>query len=737
MFKRKSFQAILFIFLVFILINIFQINVHADTTPQGINMSNDRFSMPVTNKAGELYSPAVSSKVLAPNTDGTSVVQIVDAKGQADGIWGNPDRDNYIDISKTQTISMWLKMSQVNGGTLGDGLAFVLQNDSRKTNAISSIGTKINTGETLGVWGADLFPTESAPNGISQSAIQNSWALEFDPYPNKVVPSGDLLTNNPSASFDIGTADSHIASGFPGSTSTYTAHQSSFSKKQYYYTMNHTLPTNEYNSELFTPDIFKSNSWVHLTVTVDFPNKKISYAYNDKNLNGTPNNGNNKIYGSQTLSDADVNSQGRFGIIKNNQLLFGFTGSTGEVAENGSVIFEQIPGFVESSATPNFVDLSRNNKTLASKADYAYSGDKLALNYILKYVDGNEAWTNIKNKIILPQNITYTPDSNNNIGQVTIGATTEKIPMSAITTENGISTLNYTMLNSLSSSNDAATVTIYGTANKVTADTTVNSTHARFIGDNSITDTDSPVFLIKQPTLTLTSTSDNPLKLKKNQDANIVGNVSYTDTSKKVTNSAMTVHTILNNGAEKTFNMSSTDPVGQLNITVSKDDLNPDNTLQVYVTDSNGNVSNSMIFTITVAGGTVSLTQYPKHAYFKSVNYSTSKDQILGRSGDWGLTVSDTRGLGNTWRLTAEASKLVREGSTDAFDGEIIFKSGDNVESLNDDVSILEGTTVNDNSVTQIDSQWTDSSGILLRSDGPNLAGTYDGTIAWTLYDSI
>jgi hypothetical protein len=264
--------------------------------------------------------------------------------------------------------------------------------------------------------------------------------------------------------------------------------------------------------------------------------------------------------------------------------------------------------------------------------------------------------------------------------------------------------LTYTLPKSLSSTDPSATITIYGTANKVTSNTTVAAQHAKYVGTNSISDGYSPIFTIKQPDLNLTSTTDNPLKLKKNQDANIVGNVAYADTSKTVTNANMTVHTILNNGTEKTFSMSSSDPVGQLKATISKDDLLPDNTLQVYVTDNNGGVSNELTFNITVAGGTVSISQYPINGYFKSVNGSTSKNQLLGRTGDWGLAVSDTRGSGNSWRLTANASKLVKTGTTTDFNGDVVFKSGGTINSIEgNDVQIASGTTLNDNSVTDID----------------------------------
>ncbi|HIY93520.1 hypothetical protein [Companilactobacillus sp. HBUAS56275] len=764
MMKQRTLFILLTSFLIIIISTLFTIPVHADsaydkavsTAPQGINMSNGRFAMPVTAADGTVYNPGVSSKVLAPNSDGTSIVQIVNGGSQAGGIWGDPDKQNYISTDKKQTLSMWMVMTNYKDATnKGDGLAFVLQNDSRGTNAISSYRDSINVGETLGVWGSDVNPTTSDASTLSAQAIQNSWALEFDPFPNITKFSSNaetaynqLMNSDPSSSFDDGDNGdtySHIASGFPAQASTYNPVAISYkptvfssAKKAYYYTMNHSFPGSKGDDDLLVPDIMNTNNWIHLTITVDFPNKLITYHYNDKNLDGSPITSSKNIAGVVKLSDADVNGTGRFGKIKDNRLLYGFTGSTGTSAENGLVIFEQIPSFVESSNSFNFVDTSRNDKALTSAKDYAYSGDNLKLNYNLHYDDGNEDWDSIESTINLPQNVTYKADGDGNIGQLTVGSDTVKIPASDIKTTNGISTLTYTLPKSLSSTDPSATITIYGTANKVTSNTTVAAQHAKYVGTNSISDGYSPIFTIKQPDLNLTSTTDNPLKLKKNQDANIVGNVAYADTSKTVTNANMTVHTILNNGTEKTFSMSSSDPVGQLKATISKDDLLPDNTLQVYITDNNGGVSNELTFNITVAGGTVSISQYPINGYFKSVNGSTSKNQLLGRTGDWGLAVSDTRGSGNSWRLTANASKLVKTGTTTDFNGDVVFKSGGTINSIEgNDVQIASGTTLNDNSVTDINKQWSDSSGILLEASGDNSAGTYKGTIVWTLDDSM
>jgi hypothetical protein len=204
-----------------------------------------------------------------------------------------------------------------------------------------------------------------------------------------------------------------------------------------------------------------------------------------------------------------------------------------------------------------------------------------------------------------------------------------------------------------------------------------------------------------------------------------------------MTNSNMTVHVSVNNNAETTFKMNNSDPIGQLTANISKDDLTSDtNFVRIYVTDADNNKSNTIRFTIKTKDGSLSLNEYPEDAYFKTVN-TTKKDQVISRSGKWDLSILDSRGSGNNWKLVANSTTLKNDNSN--FNGSLIYKTGNNSYSLtNNDIQIATGETISDDPViTDIDSTWTNDSGILLESDGANSAGTYKGTINWTLYDSI
>lgn len=319
-----------------------------------------------------------------------------------------------------------------------------------------------------------------------------------------------------------------------------------------------------------------------------------------------------------------------------------------------------------------------------------------------------------------------------------VGGTAEKIPSSAITTDSdGNTVLEYALPSSMNTGDTStASYSINGIAGNVTSDTTVASTHSRFLGDNGIADVDSPAFTIKQPEIKLTSTTDNPLTINKGSDAKINGNVSYTSGA-TVTNSNMLVHVTVNGGTEVKTAMLNTDPTGQLTVSIPQKELTSDtNTVRIYVTDANSKQSNKLTFIVKTKDGGLSISEYPKAASFKTVN-TTRKDQVISRSGNWDLSVLDSRGSGNNWKLMANSTQL-QSGSTD-FNGSLIFKTGNNSYSLTgNDVQIATGQTIsNDPVTTDIDSTWTGDSGVLLKSSGTNQAGTYDGTINWTLYDSI
>lgn len=131
------------------------------------------------------------------------------------GAWSDPSKDNYLDISKKQTISVWLYFGSGNGTNSlvnGQGMALVLQNDPRKNSSGQS--QALGAGyQGMGVLGYDrsivnykysnlgltrsYSPVLPESSYVAGTAIQNSVSLDFDAVRNDTVSLSGLANNGP------------------------------------------------------------------------------------------------------------------------------------------------------------------------------------------------------------------------------------------------------------------------------------------------------------------------------------------------------------------------------------------------------------------------------------------------------------------------------------------------------------------------------------------------------------
>lgn len=146
-----------------------------------------------------------SANIVSGRSD---IMDLASGKGSVGAYWSNMDNKNYIDLTdtkNTQTISAWLYFGDGTGdfGINGEGMAFVIQNDPNKTNAMGA------GYEGLGVYGNDLaqsyrdnitgsnlipsfyrypgstpYPSTTKDSyseaSTAATAVQKSIALEFD-----------------------------------------------------------------------------------------------------------------------------------------------------------------------------------------------------------------------------------------------------------------------------------------------------------------------------------------------------------------------------------------------------------------------------------------------------------------------------------------------------------------------------------------------------------------------------
>lgn len=720
----------------------------ADKAPVGLNLVNIKDPTKTIFDNGNLLGNTAT--LYERNEIKDVVILNQDEKtdtSKLGAVWST--NNNFVDMTKKQTMSMWMYFGNKKFNGAGDGMAFVLQNDPRGVDAVAV--KKDNTpsgGETLGVWGSD--DDQTGVTNPATKAVQNSWALEFDTQPNQST-SYDYLSMG-MRGFDLGVDGDygHIASGYPGESSTYTeAFVSNGSQTAYYYKQNHTNVKSFNLKNVDNTPLLSDGKWKHLTVTLDpttDPTKiTMTYKYEDKDPETlTPKT---PLYTDVTT--IDLNKFNLKENSKDNQLRWGFTGSVGDSSENNEVVFDTIPSLVEANLTAGIYDVTQD-KTLISDdknistddaANTVNVGDTLNLNYNLSYDSGSTSWDSIVADMEIPANFTVNGgkiiyrDKDGNIVKVS-QADSESIDETA--TDGKIShALAKSLTTGETGNANRAEIQLTGVVDKnrkLTADTKISPALATFTSDVYQETVVLPEFTIKYNALELTADQE-AISVKSGENAKVTGKVDYNPTNSNYQDADITVHYSLNGGADKTTSVTD----HKFSITNAKDDLNPGlNTLKVYATDKTSGRSNTVTYQITVTGALTLTTQ--NSLRFKSFQSAGSINQIIGRDGDWSIGVNDTRGAGHTWKLMAAATKLANNKTKQVIDGaDLIYKDKDGNSELmtSNQVAIATHQTAEGEGIVDASESWSDSTGILLQTTSLVSAGTYTGTINWDLEDSI
>ena len=714
-----------------------------DHVPNGLSDVSQWFDI------ANLNNGTNNAKLLPPNSGSNftsrNVIEITDKDktGSFGAVWSNRDasdkaNQNYIDINKKQTMSMWLLFGGGRlSGSYADGMAFVLQGQGPNAFNHQLVSGAPVGGETMGVWG---IPLRTTVEEMANSAIQKSWALEFDTKFNgdgSVDSSYDAPLRSYQDSSQVITEINHIADGYPGDASSYT-----FSTEDYP-ELNHNNPTFSYykdksDKNSVVRNFLTDQQWHHLTITwtpesmTSTGNPTVNYKFNDETLDGEP-----KTPDIEKNINIDLSKMHLDGLTK---LYWGFTGSTGQDTETNLVVFESVPSIVEADTTSKLFDITQadgnGNPREVGDSGKVNNGDKLSLEYDLKYLSGSQDWKSIAADIDLPTNITYSG------GQITYtDGTTQNLSV------NGDSTnVTTTLSKDISSTNKLAKITFTGTAkaDDNTVSTPVASQHASFIGTNLQKNVMSPAFTIVQPkTLTLTANSEDNQKIQISGQTNLGGIVAYKPTD-TLDDSKITIHRIIN-GSETpdssdapllgTLNSDSSADTFSYNV-LAKDLTEGKNTVSFYAEDENFNKSNIISYTVNVVGDLIVNAAQTSH--FQTVQeYPTNR--MIHRSKDWSLTVNDQRSKNSSWTLQAQATSL-SNGSQTWDNGGIIFVDKDgNIYPLTNKVANIANGTKSQDAEQQfdIDDSWGHDNGILLQQSGIEPTGTYTSTITWTAIDGI
>lgn len=740
-----------------------------DTAPKGLDISDPTFLRGVfsnPDSTENINSSKVIRRSNANSVDKTGILRVNHGFNQLGAIWSNIDNSNYLDVSQDQSMSMWLYFGKpINlkkPKEVGDGMAFVLQNakpDSSPLNpfgginAISRFDGAPAPGETLGVWGADFKnvitsddkkvdmsnPINTFP--ISGSAIPNSFAIEFDTFLNQLTREKDIVPKK-GVSFDSvipkpgikNIVGQHISMDHPDGHSFYLYNDSisfdysstyvlAYSGSRYYYKMNH--------KNLQDGLSLTNQQWHHITVKFEHETSKLSYAFDDKDIDG------NMKY-TETKGE-QVLDMSHFKLGDSKKLRWGFTGSTGKFSENNLIVFESIPSYVNADSKVSLINTTTGNP-ISEKDNKVNVGDDLDFVYDLNYKNGSREWSEILATMNLPKEVSF------NGGTVTYDKDPDyREDISVSEFKDG--KVKHLIQKNLSNDNKHAKITLHTTVNTQTKQTDVAKQHAHFVSDNFIVDDDTPPFTITIPEMSLNITSSKNISYKSMDTApantKVTGTVGYS--KKNIDPTKVTVYYSINNGNPKSFNLSGgSSNLANFNFDVPKTELIlGNNTVKVYAKDSSGKMASPSTINIFVGGG-LRFGTVSKDVAFETVKGGYA-GQLVSRKGKWQVEVEDGRTGKHGWMLKAKAEPLKKKigdnkYTDEVFKGEIVYKN-----MLGEIKPLTVGTNIYTNIKDSISKQtidvaneWNSKLGMFLKvHDNNNSSGTYEGKITWSLIDGI
>lgn len=686
-----------------------------------------------------------------------SILQVTNNKQQLGAIWSDSDKGNYIDVSmEEQELSMWLYFGKTSeslqNSDVGDGMAFVLQNNK---DAVKQIATyhkgqsdqTLGFGESMGVWGTDFDTKETNPASISATAIPNSFAIEFDTFPDKAYLSENIHGNGNSFDYDViksGIYTQHIATGFPGNQSTY---QSRSSGSKNYFIMNHQNPK---------PMSFSltNQKWHHVTLRWqkhDYDdNGSIIMKFNDKSING------DRIEPRRVTSiNQEINLKNDLNLKDGDdtKLTWGFTGSTGTYFENNLISFESIPSQVEGNADVKIINesIDKPEEQEVKSGGSVYGGDNLNFQYKLTYISGIKPWKDTDAKIDIPKNIKV-----KSIDVVYADGTNDTIDVETAKDKNIDNRFSFKLKNPLKDQdpvNPTAFISIRGIVKPVKETTNVDSAHSRFKSEYLIRDVQTPQFKIdfnnKWDLLNLSVDEPNPNKFPTVVDApdRINGKYRVWKSNNTSTN-GVTIEWKINGVSQPDLNPKYISEQFDNNYSFSKEKLKHGNNKIEFWAKQNGKYSPKQIVNVIVTGslslGEVSNAEFP-------YGNSDTSNTLVSSKGKWNIPITDTRYYKKSkWRLNVSSTPLYRQNDQKKFNGNLVFKKDKSSNVIRiDDGNFVEietqelepntqGGEVNYKEIkTNAGKNWNEDSGILLRINGNNPSGKYKSQLTWSLTDSI
>lgn len=663
----------------------------------------------------EVGQESQNNQVVATGAPGTDAVVITKGRNQLGKIWST--QDNLFDLKQDATASMWLYFGN-NAATAADGMALVLQNDPRGAEAQSlqsPSGNETLAGESLNVWGVDKNPTQLT---IAQSAIQRSWALEFDTNLNKSDNPGgaDAFDKEP------GLIGPHIASNYPGQEDSYHQYvkKSFLSRNRYYYGLNH--------QGILQPLKLADGAWHHLTLkwrhsstdeagsrNATYP--QMTYIFDDKDPRtdeATPAQAKQKTV-SIDPKIIDPENTGK--------CLWGFTGASGNQGANNLVIFENVPGLVDVEAQAHLQNLTTQQPLTAGQQ--VRRGDQVQLTYQATYDGGKQDWRNVHARLGLPAGLTFEK------GEVQYASGTVQ---SLTAVDLAPSSLNLDLAQPLNTDNRWVKVTLTGHAT-AQQDTplSVPSAKGTFTAVNGLATTGTPPFsLVPKFDLGLKLLTANSVETTLGQGVTLNAAVSGLP-QEVLARQDLTLHPTINGQKRTPVALKQVTSAGKFSYALSSTELRSgSNTVEFDVTDSYGNRSNAVSATVTVKG-TLSFKTLQTGTF--QTAQLTGQPTTVSPMGDWAIQVSDTRQPQTAWKLQLAATPFREEATNRRLAGELVYRRTDRAEIPITETAqtVYQGSPQQDQDVTDVTASWQHGNGLHLRIGPAAFSGRYGAQLLWTL----
>ncbi|WP_341780329.1 L-type lectin-domain containing protein [Levilactobacillus sp. HBUAS70063] len=670
------------------------------TAPRGIPLSRE-FAVDI---------PGSATKLLDSPTVPQSIAQITpDAPNQVGAVWsrmGSGGQQNQFDLTQDMEMGFWLYFGNKQASA-GEGLAFVVQNSPQGDHALAS------GGQSLGVWGRATTVKEGHAAEIAQTAIQNSWALEFDTHVNAEI-------TDVAGYFDGAEATKktpHIAYASPADPSYYkwtpelinSSWQAGYLLRHY-----HANPLNH----------AADGNWHHFSLFWQPTTRRLTYYYDDRD---PATNQAREIFDSDVF---DVNPEDLAnGVTDPTKAYWGITGATGPTNSANQLVMVDHASSLGKVTTAVHLDDETTHSEVQADTTVA-AGDRLTYRYEFDYqptVD-EQALAPLTMTMPVPEGLEVSG------GRVTYDDQTAD----QIAKPTG-KTIRVTWSRGLTKRRHHATVTVTGHALPAKQTVTRPSVTAAFYGDNYQASLTSSTYQVKGGLyLRLTNLGDEVVVVKRHETATVnvrLQNGEFSLSPAEIAQYPLQIH--LNQRDYQLADFAGQQAAnGDYRLHIPGKLLAAgENTLAVQAKNAQ-HQSNVLNISLVRSPGTLSFERIPAQASFESYSL-TGQHLLLHRNNDWQLAVRDERGTHQRWRLEVALRGAFETATGRQLSGQPLLVGPHGQAPIDaKGATVVDKVSQSDDEVTAVDREWTTNTGILLDVAADALAGDYQGTLQWSLVNA-